>query len=187
MKEIRRSRRKGACNQPPHATPRSEFNGCSWPVSGLKSFVAPPSRNLGFQWHRDATTLSYRCGGSAGIASMWVDTHLFPVSPLENFSPLAPRTMSRFYHSQFSTVTWSVGADETTTRAETTALQGGRAKDPLLAVADGDTPFPRQSLKYGDNRTPNLIWLTVVSNANEISIQQRDQRHVAGSARGHCI
>ena len=33
----------------------------------------------------------------------------------------------------------SVGAGETTA-TKTTALQGGRAKDALLAVADGDTP-----------------------------------------------
>ena len=33
-----------------------------------------------------------------------------------------------------------VGAGETTA-AKTTALQGGRAKDALFAVADGDTPF----------------------------------------------
>ena len=32
-----------------------------------------------------------------------------------------------------------VGADETTA-SETTALQGGRAKDALFAVADGNTP-----------------------------------------------
>ena len=33
-----------------------------------------------------------------------------------------------------------VGADETTAKEETTALQGGRAKDALCAVADGNTP-----------------------------------------------
>ena len=33
-----------------------------------------------------------------------------------------------------------VGADETTAKEETTALQGGRAQDALCAVADGDTP-----------------------------------------------
>ena len=33
-----------------------------------------------------------------------------------------------------------VGADETTAKAETTALQGGRAQNALCAVADGDTP-----------------------------------------------
>ena len=34
-----------------------------------------------------------------------------------------------------------VGADETKAKAETTALQGGRAKDALCAVADDTTPF----------------------------------------------
>ena len=34
-----------------------------------------------------------------------------------------------------------VGADETTAKAETTALQGGRAKDALCAVADDNTPL----------------------------------------------
>ena len=34
-----------------------------------------------------------------------------------------------------------VGAGETRAKAETTALQGGRAKDALCAVADGDTPL----------------------------------------------
>jgi hypothetical protein len=33
-----------------------------------------------------------------------------------------------------------VGADETETTPETTALQGGRAKDALFVVVDGDTP-----------------------------------------------
>ena len=37
-----------------------------------------------------------------------------------------------------------VGADETKAKAETTALQGGRAKDALLAVADDDTPSPQR-------------------------------------------
>ena len=37
--------------------------------------------------------------------------------------------------------TSSVGADETIAKEETTALQGGRAKDALSAVADGDTPL----------------------------------------------
>ena len=34
-----------------------------------------------------------------------------------------------------------VGADEAIARAKTTALQGGRANDALLAVADGGTPL----------------------------------------------
>ena len=34
-----------------------------------------------------------------------------------------------------------VGADETTAKAETTALQGGRAQNALCAVADGHTPL----------------------------------------------
>ena len=38
----------------------------------------------------------------------------------------------------------SVGADETKAKAETTALQGGRAKDALLAVADDNTPSPQR-------------------------------------------
>ena len=38
-----------------------------------------------------------------------------------------------------------VAADKTTA-SETTALQGGRAKDALLAVADGDTPSFRASV-----------------------------------------
>ena len=34
----------------------------------------------------------------------------------------------------------AVGADKATA-SETTALQGGRAKNALFAVADGDTPL----------------------------------------------
>ena len=42
-----------------------------------------------------------------------------------------------------------VGADETTAKAETTALQGGRAKDALCAVADDDTPSNNSHLLHG--------------------------------------
>ena len=43
----------------------------------------------------------------------------------------------------------SVGAGETTAKAETTALQGGRAKNALCAVADGDTPSSAPHLLRG--------------------------------------
>ena len=39
-----------------------------------------------------------------------------------------------------------VGADKTTAKEETTALQGGRAKDALCAAADGDTPLEASAL-----------------------------------------
>ena len=50
-----------------------------------------------------------------------------------------------------------VGADKTTA-AKTTALQGGRAKDALFAVADGDTP------SNGANRAQGAVNLIVSPN-----------------------
>ena len=37
------------------------------PVSGLMSFDVSPSHDRS-QWHLDTPTLTYRCGGSTGIA-----------------------------------------------------------------------------------------------------------------------
>ena len=47
--------------------------------------------------------------------------------------------MGQWLGKLLATVT-PVGADETKAKAETTALQGGRAEDALCAVADRDTP-----------------------------------------------
>ena len=54
-----------------------------------------------------------------------------------------------------------VGAGETTT-SKTTALQGGRAKDALLAVADGDTPskpipVQKSKLSFKEQRELDLL------------------------------
>ena len=64
--------------------------------------------------------------------------------------------------SQFETpvvsggsLTVSVGADKTNS-SKTTALQGGRAKDTLLAVADGDTGRP-QGRKCPAEGTPSML------------------------------
>ena len=76
-----------------------------------------------------------------------------------------------------------VGADETTANAETTALQGGRAKDALCAVADDDTP----SLPY-PSATTNLhheieLVIAIGKAGREISAAQATE-HIFGYAVG---
>ena len=55
-----------------------------------------------------------------------------------------------------------VGADETTAQSETTALQGGRAQDALLAVADGNPP------SYGASAIRIAILLSALAGASAL-------------------
>ena len=54
-----------------------------------------------------------------------------------------------------------VGADETKAKPQTTALQGGRTKDALFAVADGDTALNSKIGHWLAARFPNRLWLAV--------------------------
>ena len=55
----------------------------------------------------------------------------------------------------------AVGADETIAKAETTALQGGRAKDALCAVADDNTPSLRARRQWTMKIISTLLFVFV--------------------------